>query len=206
MENIIVDATGEVCPKPLIITKKKLKETEIDGKFIVLIDNETSKENVERFLYDNQIMFHTSRKDNIYSIEVTKTQTDLPHPAAEEYCRPSIPVKNAAGHVVCFTSNQMGTGPAELGQILVQACINTIKEVEPLPKAIVFYNSGVTLAVEGSPVLESLQNLEKSAVKILVCGTCANFFQVKEQIRVGLVSNMYDILETLSHAGHIVYP
>jgi selenium metabolism protein YedF len=206
MENIIVDATGEVCPKPLIITKKQLKETEIDGKFVVLIDNETSKENVERFLRDNQIVFQTSRQDTIYSIEVTKTQADLRHPAAEEFCRPSVPVKNTAGHALCFTSDQIGKGPAELGQILVQACINTIKEVEPLPVAIVFYNSGVTLTIDGSPVLESLQNLEKSAVKILVCGTCANFFQVKERIRVGMVSNMYDIMETLSHAGHVIYP
>jgi len=100
----------------------------------------------------------------------------------------------------------MGTGPADLGQILIQGCINTIKEVEPLPTALVFYNSGVKLTVDGSPVLQTLQDLEKSGVKILVCGTCANYFQIKDQVKAGIISNMYAILETLSQTGHIIYP
>jgi selenium metabolism protein YedF len=204
MGNITIDAQGELCPKPLIMTKKQLNETGINGKFIVLIDNETSKENVERFLSDNHILFQTSRKDNVYSIEVTKTKAEFSHPAAEDYCVPAA--GPAAGHVVCFTSDQMGTGSADLGQILIQGCINTIKEVAPLPTALVFYNSGVKLAVEGSPVLEALQDLEQSGVKILVCGTCANFFQIKEQVKVGIISNMYAILETLSRAGHVINP
>jgi selenium metabolism protein YedF len=204
MGNIIVDARGEVCPKPLIMTKKQLNETGVDGKFVVLIDNETSKENVERFLGDNRILFQTSREGNVFSVEVTKSQAELCHPAAEDYCIPAA--RPAAGHVYCFTGDQMGTGPADLGRILIQGCINTIKELEPLPAALVFYNSGVTLTVDGSPVLEALQNLEESGIKILVCGTCANFFQVKEQIKVGIISNMYAILETLSQAGHVIYP
>ena len=100
----------------------------------------------------------------------------------------------------------MGAGPAELGQILVQGCINTIKEVAPAPTALVFYNSGVKLTVDTSPVLQSLRELESSGVKILVCGTCANYFQIKDQVGVGIISNMYAILEALSQAGHVIYP
>jgi selenium metabolism protein YedF len=204
MENIIIDARGELCPKPLIMTRKQLGETGIDGTFVILIDNETSKENVERFLGDNRILFQTSREAGVYSIMVMKTQAELSHPAAEEYC---LPVAGpAAGYAFCFTGDQMGTGPADLGQILIQGCINTIKEVAPLPTTLVFYNSGVKLTVDGSPVLEALQNLEKSGVKVLVCGTCANYFQIKDQIKVGIISNMYAILETLSQAGHVIYP
>jgi selenium metabolism protein YedF len=206
MESIIVDARGELCPKPLIMTKKQLHETRIGGKFVILIDNETSKENVERFLRDNRIQFQTTREKNIFSLEVTKTEADLRRPAAEEYCLPATGAKAGTGHAYCFTGDQMGSGPAELGQILVQGCINTIKEVEPLPAALVFYNSGVTLTVDTSPVLDALRNLEESGVRILVCGTCANYFQIKDQIRVGIISNMYTILETLSHAGHVIYP
>ena len=204
MENIIVDARGELCPKPLIMAKKQLKETAINGTFVILIDNETSKENVERFLGDNRIMFQTSREAGVYSILITKTEAELSHPAAEDYCRPAA--GPATGHAYCFTSDQMGTGPADLGQILIQGCINTIREVEPLPAAIVFYNSGVKLTIDESPVLQALQDLEKSGVKILVCGTCANFFQVKDQVKAGIISNMYAILETLSQAGHVIYP
>jgi selenium metabolism protein YedF len=204
MKNITVDTRGEFCPKPLIMTKKQLNETAVDASFVVLIDNETSKENVERFLSDNQIKFQTSAQDNIYSIHVTKTMAELSHPAAEEYCRPAP--GPSAGYTFCFTGDQMGTGPEELGRILIQGCINTIKELAPPPSAVIFYNTGVKLTVDDSPVIEALKELEKSGVKILVCGTCANFFQVKEKVRVGIVSNMYDILETLSRAGHVIYP
>ena len=192
MENIIVDARGELCPKPLIMAKKQLSQTGIDGTFVVLIDNETSKENVERFLTDNNIRFQTSRETNVYSILITKTQEELSHPAAEDYCRPEA--KPIIRHSYCFTSDQMGTGSAELGQILVQGCINTIKEVAPIPTSIVFYNSGVKLTVDGSPVLQPLRELEAAGVKILVCGTCANYFQIKDRVGVGIISNMYTIL------------
>ena len=100
----------------------------------------------------------------------------------------------------------MGEGENELGEILIKAFINTIAEVSPLPGAIVFYNSGIFLTVEGSAVLESLQQLEKSGVKILVCGTCLEYYQKKEHIRAGIISNMYTILETLSSAKHIISP
>ncbi len=204
MKNITVDARGELCPKPLIMTKKQLNETTVGTSFIVLIDNETSKENVERFLSDNQIKFQTSAQDGVCSIQVTKTKAELIRPQAEQYCVPATASKT--GFAFCFTGDQMGQGPGELGKILIQGCINTIKELVPLPAAIVFYNSAVKLAVDSSPVLDSLQELEKSQVKILVCGTCANFFQIKDKIRVGIISNMYNILETLSRADHVIYP
>ena len=204
MGRITVDARGEVCPKPLILTRKQLKETSMGESFVVLIDNDTSKENVERFLSDNRIEFQTSRTENAYSILVSRTQADLSHPEAEDYCQPAAAPR--ASHAYCFTSDQMGTGPADLGRILIQACINTIKEVEPPPAALVFYNSGVTLTTDDSPVLTALQDLEKSGIAILVCGTCANYFQIKDRIRVGIISNMYAILETLSRSGHVLYP
>jgi selenium metabolism protein YedF len=204
MENITVDARGKLCPGPLIMTKKQLNQTALDTSFVVLIDNETSKENVERFLGDNQITFQTSVQAGVYSIQVTKSKAELSRPQAEEYCRPAQVSK--AGFAICFTGDQMGQGPEELGKILIQGCINTIKELAPLPAAIVFYNSAVKLAADDSPVLDALQELGKLQIKILVCGTCANFFQIKEKIRVGIISNMYDILETLSQAEHVIYP
>ncbi|MDR3630968.1 MAG: sulfurtransferase-like selenium metabolism protein YedF [Desulfocapsaceae bacterium] len=204
MKRIVIDARGTVCPKPLILTRKQLQETPPAETFVLLVDNDTSKENVERFLSDNRIMFQTSRQGDTSSILITKPLEELDHPEAEDFCRPAGGLSGR--HVYCFTGDQMGSGPAELGQILIQACINTIREVEPRPAALVFYNSGVRLTTDDSPVLQALQALEKSGVSILVCGTCANFFQIKEQVSVGSISNMYTILETLSRAGHVISP
>ncbi len=69
------------------------------------------------------------------------------------------------------------------------------------PDIIIFYNTGVKLAVQDSEVLEDLKALSDKGVEILVCGTCLNFFGIKEKLGVGIVSNMYDIASTMSRAG-----
>ena len=100
----------------------------------------------------------------------------------------------------------MGFGPDDLGSILIKAFINTIKEISPLPSALVFYNNGIHLAVEGSTVLEPLQDLQNRAVDILVCATCLDYFKKKASLKVGTASNMFTILETLSNAHHVIAP
>jgi selenium metabolism protein YedF len=109
-------------------------------------------------------------------------------------------------HVIAVTSNRMGHGPDSLGELLIRACINSIPEVTPLPETIVFYNSGIEFVLQGSPVLESLMELEKAGVTLLVCGTCVKHFNQKDNVAVGTVSNMYAILEALSRAHHVVSP
>lgn len=69
---------------------------------------------------------------------------------------------------------------------------------------ILFFNSGVKLVVEGSPVLEDLRNLCGQGVEILACGTCLGYYELKEKIAVGEVSNMYNIAETMLRAGKVV--
>lgn len=197
------DARGQMCPKPLIMAKKALKDPEGD-EFILLIDNDTSKENVERFLADNQIQFNSTSTDGLHTLKVSKSGNLENLTNAEEYC--PLPSQNKSSHVIAITSDKMGHGDDDLGKILIKGFINTIKEVAPIPSKIVFYNSGVNLALNNSPVLESLKELENSGVKILVCGTCADFYNVKDKVSVGIVSNMYDILETLTSAYKVVKP
>lgn len=211
---ITVDAKGQLCPKPLILTKKQLVASKENESFVVLVDNETAKENVERFLSDNGVQFSVETDGDTFSIIVTKSNAELSHPQAEAYC--PIPTSSPSskliskgtenGYVICFKSDKMGTGDDDLGKILIQGCINTIEEMTPQPSSIVFYNSGVKLVLDNSSVLETLQKLEKSGIKILVCGTCADYFDVKARVKAGMISNMYDILDKLSTADHVVTP
>jgi hypothetical protein len=64
----------------------------------------------------------------------------------------------------------------------------------------------VKLATQDSEVLDDLKNLATTGVEMLVCGTCANFFNIKDQIAVGIISNMYDIAGAMSRAGRLVVP
>lgn len=202
MKPRIVDAKGMMCPKPLVMTKTALSEMKDGDECVVLIDNETSKENVERFLRDNHLNFSSEKRANVFSIHVKKGAGSLSRTDAENYCDTG-PAKHA--HVVCFRSDKMGVGPDDLGALLVQAFINTIKDT-PIPSALVFYNSSVHLTSRDSRVLESLKDLERRGVKILVCGTCVDYFKMKDSIGAGTISNMFTIMETLAHASHVVYP
>jgi selenium metabolism protein YedF len=196
-----VDARGQLCPKPLLLTKKALNELAPGESVAFLIDNPTSRQNVERFLVDNGMNPQCSEKEGVFTIIVRKNPQPLAHPDPAPYCG-----DNARPHVVVISGDKMGRGSDELGEILMKAFINTINETGPLPSHVVFYNSGILLTVEGSPVIESLRELELKGVVILICGTCADYFKKKEAIRVGTISNMYRILETLTAAGHIIQP
>jgi selenium metabolism protein YedF len=100
----------------------------------------------------------------------------------------------------------MGTGDDDLGKLLIKGFINTLPDIDLKPRTLVFLNAGIFLAINDSPVLDALKKLEQTGVKILVCGTCLDFFQRKQDLAVGVVSNMYDILDAMSKAEKVIYP
>jgi len=196
-----VDGRGQLCPKPLILTKKALKEISPGEQISILVDNLTARQNVERFLADNGMHPECTEKDGIFTITVQKQAAPLSHPDAASYC-----TTGSKPHIILLSSDKMGRGSDELGEILMKAFVNTIRETSPLPSHIVFYNSGILLTIEGSSLIESLKELESKGVSLLVCGTCVEYFKKKDLVRVGTISNMYAILETMTAAGHIVQP
>ncbi|MBN1628861.1 MAG: sulfurtransferase-like selenium metabolism protein YedF [Thermoleophilia bacterium] len=111
----------------------------------------------------------------------------------------------ATGQIVlAISSDEMGRGDDELGQVLLRSHLHTLSEVTPRPDVLVFFNSGVKLAVEGSPALDDLKALAEQGVQILLCGTCLSHFDLKEKVAVGEISNMYTITETMLRADRVV--
>jgi selenium metabolism protein YedF len=106
--------------------------------------------------------------------------------------------------VLVVSADVMGRGERELGDILIRGFFHSLGEVQPLPDTIIFFNTGVRLACEGSPVLEDLCALENEGVEILSCGTCLNYFELTEKLAVGQISNMYSIAEAILSAGKVV--
>jgi selenium metabolism protein YedF len=195
----IVDARGQLCPKPLIMLKKAIDELAISDEATIIIDNNTSKDNVVRYLEDNKIFFNHKSESGIHSIVFSKHETEaLSDPA--QYCK--VDQKNIT---VVISSNVMGRGDDKLGAILIQSFINSLTEF-PLVKTLVFYNLGVLLTTDDSVVIKTLRSLNEKGIKILVCGTCADFFGIKEKISCGQISNMYTILEHLTNADKVITP
>ncbi len=106
--------------------------------------------------------------------------------------------------VLVISNEVMGHGDYELGSILIRSFIHTLCEAESLPGTIVFYNTGVKLVSQDSIVLEDLKFLQNTGVKMLACGTCLGHFNLKAQIAVGEISNMYDITDTMLKAEKII--
>jgi selenium metabolism protein YedF len=106
--------------------------------------------------------------------------------------------------VLVVPGESMGRGDDALGHILIRSFFHTLGEVKPSPDTIIFFNSGVKLVAEGSPILEDLQNLGGRGIEILACGTCLNHYNLKDRVAVGEVSNMYTIAEIMLDAGKVV--
>ena len=201
----IVDTKGQLCPAPLIATRKALKETVVGESFMVLTDNMTSFNNLSRFLKDNRTEFLTSESEGVWTLTVTKNQMELIHPKTEEYCKP-ISHFEKGNFVVVISSDKMGEGDEKLGQLLIVTFIRALKDLDKLPRKMVFYNSGVKLVTKSSPVIEDLRDLEKMGVELLICSTCLNFYCLETVVGAGTVSNMYSIAEAMAASDKILKP
>jgi len=202
----IVDTKGQMCPAPLIAAKKALKETAVGESFMVLTDNMTSFNNLSRFLRDNRTEFIFEESKGVWTITITKNQSELINPNAEEYCTSSISHFQKGNFVVVISSDKMGEGAEELGHLLILTFIRALKDLDKLPQKIVFYNSGVKLITKSSPVIEDLRDLEKMGVELLICGTCLNFYCLETVLGAGTVSNMYSIAEVMATSDKILKP
>lgn len=192
-----IDCRGLSCPQPVMETKKALEKME-EGIVEVIVDNTAAKENVSRFAKSQGCSVKTEEKDGNFHVKIKKGEVKKAAAEGEE--------SNVKKAVVLITADQIGMGSEELGRTLMKAFLYTLTESSPKPEALIFMNSGVKLAIEGSPVLESLDKLEKEGVNILVCGTCLNYFEVKDKLKVGKVSNMYEIAEKMLNAEKVISP
>lgn len=191
MENTI-DARNQACPRPVIMTKKQLDNME-NGKLITIVDNEVAKENVSKLVNSLGYEFSVEKLDKDYYIHILKGNIigDSPHKSSPK------DQGDLKDMVIGFSSNTMGSGDVKLGKILMKSFIYTVSETKPYPKSLVFYNEGVRLTCEGSEVLDDLKALNEEGVEIISCGTCLDFLNLKEDLKIGSISNMYTIYEEL---------
>jgi len=109
-------------------------------------------------------------------------------------------------YTILIKSNSMGSGNDDLGKILIRGFLNSLIKQEQLPTHIILYNAGVLLAVKDSDTAVSMLEMEQKGVQIVLCGTCVDFFQIKEQIAAGEISNMAYITSLLIEAPKVIVP
>ena len=198
-----VDGKGLLCPQPLILTRKALKNSLPGETLKIECDNKTAFQNIISYLNDQLLSPISAEAEGIFQIEVVN-QPDRP---GEDPGSCSIdPGVCSSAYIVVLSSNRMGEGDLQLGSLLMKGFLNALHEQQVLPTHLVFYNSGVKLTTIDSGVSSSLQSLEESGVEILICGTCVDFYDIRNQLIVGKISDMFTITETMAKTGHIIKP
>ncbi len=204
---ITVNAMGDACPIPVIKTKKAMQEVTGDEVLEVLVDNEIAVQNVTKMASSEGGQV-TSEKigENQFKITVKVSQTAGRKESAdykeEIQCMPD----RRKNTVVVISSDRMGSGNDELGKVLMKGFVFAVSKLDELPSAMLFYNGGATLTAEGSESLEDLKELEAQGVEIMTCGTCLDYYGLKEKLEVGTVTNMYSIVEKMNQAERILRP
>jgi len=203
--NIIVDARGKACPTPVIMTKKAVESA--PGKTVtVVVDNEVAKENVSKFASSISYDVAVESSEGLYYLTLTP-----PNEAAQPVTTENQPnvmksesTLESQTHVVVVTTDALGQGNSALGKLLMKNYIYALKELDNKPSSIIFLNRGVFLTTEGSEVINDLKELEKAGVEIISCGTCLDYYNLKEKLQVGSVGNMYIIAEKISKNRAVV--
>ena len=210
MEKKIVDARGLACPLPVVNAKKAAEEMKEGGILSVLVDNEIAVQNLQKFAKQKGFESTGEKKaEKEYEVIIQVAATDAAAAPVTETAEEEIacsPDSRKNGMVVVLSANVMGTGDEKLGKALMKAFIFAVTKQDALPETIVCYNTGAYLTCEDADTLEDLKSLEAEGVQILTCGTCLDFYGIKDKLAVGSVTNMYEIVETMEKAKTIVRP
>lgn len=199
----VVDGKGLLCPQPLILTRKALKKSLPGETLKIECDNRTAYQNILTYLNDQSLAPQGTEAGGIFHIEVINEVVQSKEETGSYRIDPGV---CSSAYVVVVSSDRMGEGDPQLGTILMKGFLNALHEQPVLPTHLIFYNSGVKLTTVDSGVSSSLKSLEDSGVEILICGTCVDFYRIKEQLAVGKISNMFTITETMARTGHVIQP
>ena len=187
-----VDARSLSCPQPVMLTMEALAKAD---EVITIVDNHVARENVARFGKSQGCEVSIEQKEEGIYLTLNKAKVESPNGEA----------KLAHSTVLFIGSDVIGRGDdSQLGALLMQKFLHTVGGLTPKPETILLINNGVKLIAEDSLVTGELRQLETQGVEILACGTCLSRFQLTDKVKVGKVTDMYTIADTMFKAGKVV--
>ena len=200
----IIDCRGMACPLPVVNAKKASEELNSGDALTVLVDNEIAVQNLTRFAEHKGFGVSAEKKaDREYAV-VMQINGAVAEATQEEVA--CVIDSRRKCMLVVLSGSEMGTGDTKLGTALMKAFVFALTKQDQLPDTILCYNTGAYLTCADADTLEDLKLLESEGVTILTCGTCLDFYGLKEKLAVGGVTNMYDIVERMEKAAQIIKP
>ena len=208
-----MDCRGLSCPQPLMRCKHLVDESN-PGRITVLVDSESSRENVTRYLtgqgYAVDVLAAkdhwrlTGEKNGPTFGEKQSVRSERPIGSD----RPDHKDEEKADRkvVALVTSETLGQGDEILGRKLLANFLSVLPEFGPELWRVLLLNSGVKLAVEDGPALDALRRLEQGGATILACGSCLEHYGLMGRLGVGQTTTMLDVVTSLQLADKILSP
>ncbi len=196
---IQINAKGLECPKPVLLAKKALDEGNAEVE--ILVDNAIAVQNLTRLAQSGGRDIKSTPVEGGFAVTISggigNPQEQVPLPVIN--CAPQ------SGYAVFIGKDHVGDGDLTLGYNLMKMFLYSLSQSDNPPDCVLFMNAGVKLATGGEQqVVDSIKTLAERGVRVLVCGTCLNYFGLTEQLAVGAVSNMYEILSAMQQAGKVI--
>lgn len=199
-----LDGRGMQCPMPVIETKKALEASEPGEVVEIIVDNEIAVQNLIKLAKHKQLEYHSRKEgESCFAVRIgTGDMTADVLPDTMDGGETDV----KKGTVLVLSSCEMGSGDTALGKILMKGMIYGMSSQEEVPEKILLYNSGAFLSCEDSESVEDFKAMELRGSQILTCGTCLDYYGLKDKLAVGGVTNMYEITESLMKAEKIIRP
>ena len=198
----IIDATGKACPMPVIMAKKEIEANH--DSFIITVDNAIAVENLKKLAVSQSYDAVVSGSGERFEVRFITDGREIPETEMIVLPDSSAAIRGTGKWVVFMGKDYIGEGDYELGSALVKMFFYTLSQADDVPESILFMNSGVKLPTLDEQVVSHLQALEDRGVKILVCGTCLDYYKLKGDLKLGEISNMYDITEKMFAALKVI--
>ena len=192
-----IDARDLACPAPVLMVKEAVEKKHA-ASIRIIVDNEAARQNVCRFLESQSFNASVEQENGDFIITGHASQCAQIVPESEAV------IDEKKRIMVMIATDRIGYGDDELGKKLMTAFLGTVNEMGDDLWRIVFVNNGVKLTAEESDVLDSLLELEKQGIHILVCGTCLSHFDLLKKKKVGETTNMLDIVTAMQLADKVV--
>lgn len=200
----IIDAFCMQCPKPLVLAKKEIDTGE--RELSVQVDNEAAVQNLVRLGDKSGLRVAVDEIEGGWLVSFSENDSTAATLEVSSANTAATPTPNNGGDWVVFIGkDHVGEGDPELGYTLMKMALYTFSESDDVPDSLLFMNAGVKLVAGGDEqVVESVRTLAQKGCEVLVCGACLDFYECKDQLAVGEISNMYDILGRTQKAAKVI--
>ena len=190
-----IDCRNLACPEPVIRTKNALESLEVGEKLEILVNSIAPKENISRFLKNQNVEFSVEQNGAETKITAVKGESKLELANFDEFvCEITPKTKKTVVYL-----NEEYAGSGDVGVSLLAKFLGALLQVDSKPEYVLCVNNAVKMTTNRAhPSFKPLKDLEAAGVKILSCGSCLEAYKLVSDLSVGEMSNAYEVMQILT--------